>query len=935
MRYSAARSKLVYLCPCCRCGCSAEGDSSTKFNALRSHLRSAHSVSDEQLERFIEMADTAVEEAGGRRRQRQQRATPPAASKEDEQAEGAEVDEDIVDVTGPVEEEQPELPLASSAEADEEAAADETDFVITCDPSCAEADILLLPPTAESPGEEQQQFRCQACHVTAASLEELLRHQREAGHHRLLVDRQGQAAPGYLCWRKGCNQYFPDLDTLQMHFTEIHAKTTRSAGGDAELPSSGSAAAAASSARFPHACAACRLAFRDGRQLERHRRQHAASRLACLLCHQRLGSSVELRLHYETLHLTPAATAAAATAASVSAVPSESSPTGGCGEVYRCEQCQVGFGAQIQLAAHMRSNTHKRLASCRCPLCGLACAGPEHLRSHAKSHQLPLFLPPLLLPFPLHPPHPTPSSMSAASLAVPPPPPPPLPPHSIAASSAGSPPTHPPPLLCHFLPPLIPSPLTKPPPGPPVTSVAAAAAAVAAAAAQAANGTAPSAKPAQSAAVTPAASITMATSAAAATSVITSSVGTNSSSSAAASGGSSGGGGAGSAGGCSGDGGSDAGGGGGGGGQQNGKRARTRITEDQLRVLKANFNLNSSPNDQLIAQMSGDTGLPVKVIKHWFRNTLFKERQRCKDSPYNFSIPPATQLNLEEYEKTGKVEVLPARPEEIEQHVRVQLHTQALGAARRKRPRPSATSAAAAGDEVSTAAAAPAAVEAAEAASGRKRARIERRQPTPASQIPSDSSWLLGCRTAVAAEEEEENPELDAPLDLSTAGQQQQQRQQPQTPAAAGLPSPQQAVALRLLFEQQQQLLRIDGGAPSEPQVESVAAALGLPGRLIRAWLSNNVSSGDAGGGGRGRGSSTQRSPSPAASWLGLPGGRCRLCAGELPADSPASEHLYTERHLAALLRAAESAAEDDGTDDNGKTVREVAAEPSAEAEAV
>uniref|UniRef100_A0A1I8ISM3 Homeobox domain-containing protein n=1 Tax=Macrostomum lignano TaxID=282301 RepID=A0A1I8ISM3_9PLAT len=698
MRYSAARSKLVYLCPCCRCGCSAEGDSSTKFNALRSHLRSAHSVSDEQLERFIEMADTAVEEAGGRRRQRQQRATPPAASKEDEQAEAPR---------------STRTSLTSRVRI--------PDFA-------AEADILLLPPTAESPGEEQQQFRCQACHVTAASLEELLRHQREAGHHRLLVDRQGQAAPGYLCWRKGCNQYFPDLDTLQMHFTEIHAKTTRSAGGDAELPSSGSAAAAASSARFPHACAACRLAFRDGRQLERHRRQHAASRLACLLCHQRLDSSLDASRHHRRR---------AAAAASVSAVPSESSPTGGCGEVYRCEQCQVGFGAQIQLAAHMRSNTHKRLASCRCPLCGLACAGPEHLRSHAKSHQLPLFLPPLLLPFPLHPPHPTPSSMSAASLAVPPPPPPPLPPHSIAASS---------------------------------------------------------------------------------------------------------------------------------------------------------------PNDQLIAQMSGDTGLPVKVIKHWFRNTLFKERQRCKDSPYNFSIPPATQLNLEEYEKTGKVEVLPARPEEIEQHAKASAAVRYFRGRRRRR--------------VSTAAAAPAAVEAAEAASGRKRARIERRQPTPASQIPSDSSWLLGCRTAVAAEEEEENPELDAPLDLSTAGQQQQQRQQPQTPAAAGLPSPQQAVALRLLFEQQQQLLRIDGGAPSEPQVESVAAALGLPGRLIRAWLSNN------------------RSPSPAASWLGLPGGRCRLCAGELPADSPASEHLYTERHLAALLRAAESAAEDDGTDDNGKTVREVAAEP-------
>lgn len=32
-----------------------------------------------------------------------------------------------------------------------------------------------------------------------------------------------------------------------------------------------------------------------------------------------------------------------------------------------------------------------------------------------------------------------------------------------------------------------------------------------------------------------------------------------------------------------------------------------------------------------------------------------QERQKDKDSPYNFNNPPLTQLNLEEYEKTGKV----------------------------------------------------------------------------------------------------------------------------------------------------------------------------------------------------------------------------------------------------------------------------------------
>lgn len=57
--------------------------------------------------------------------------------------------------------------------------------------------------------------------------------------------------------------------------------------------------------------------------------------------------------------------------------------------------------------------------------------------------------------------------------------------------------------------------------------------------------------------------------------------------------------------------------------------------------------------------MAAQSGLPPKVIKHWFRNTLFKERQRNKDSPYNFNNPPSTILNLEEYEKTGEAKVTP------------------------------------------------------------------------------------------------------------------------------------------------------------------------------------------------------------------------------------------------------------------------------------
>jgi AT-binding transcription factor 1 len=87
----------------------------------------------------------------------------------------------------------------------------------------------------------------------------------------------------------------------------------------------------------------------------------------------------------------------------------------------------------------------------------------------------------------------------------------------------------------------------------------------------------------------------------------------------------------------------------------NQKRARTRINDEQLKILRAHFDINNSPSEEQINAMSEQSGLPQKVIKHWFRNTLFKERQRNKDSPYNFNNPPLTTLDLEEYEKTGKI----------------------------------------------------------------------------------------------------------------------------------------------------------------------------------------------------------------------------------------------------------------------------------------
>ncbi len=83
-----------------------------------------------------------------------------------------------------------------------------------------------------------------------------------------------------------------------------------------------------------------------------------------------------------------------------------------------------------------------------------------------------------------------------------------------------------------------------------------------------------------------------------------------------------------------------------------------------MQVLREYFDIINSPTEQHIEEMSYKSGLPIKVIKHWFRNTLFKERQRNKDSPYNFSIPPSMGIDLEAYEKTGEMKVVQIKVED-------------------------------------------------------------------------------------------------------------------------------------------------------------------------------------------------------------------------------------------------------------------------------
>uniref|UniRef100_A0A915P1Q8 Uncharacterized protein n=1 Tax=Meloidogyne floridensis TaxID=298350 RepID=A0A915P1Q8_9BILA len=103
------------------------------------------------------------------------------------------------------------------------------------------------------------------------------------------------------------------------------------------------------------------------------------------------------------------------------------------------------------------------------------------------------------------------------------------------------------------------------------------------------------------------------------------------------------------------------------------KRARTRIGDDHVKILRQYFDINNSPSEEQIKEMAQRTNLAEKVIKHWFRNTLFKERQRDKDSPYNFSIPPQMSIDLATYHKTGEAKIVPLIKQEVIESVAADL----------------------------------------------------------------------------------------------------------------------------------------------------------------------------------------------------------------------------------------------------------------------
>ncbi|ROT70777.1 putative zinc finger homeobox protein 3 [Penaeus vannamei] len=117
---------------------------------------------------------------------------------------------------------------------------------------------------------------------------DLVAHQAAVGHTPLTETPRG---PGYLCWKKGCNQYFPSAQALHSHFREIH--------GAAPRPS----IAVSERHVYKYRCQQCSLAFKTVEKLQLHSQYHAIrDATKCLLCHRNFRSLTALQKHVSSDH---------------------------------------------------------------------------------------------------------------------------------------------------------------------------------------------------------------------------------------------------------------------------------------------------------------------------------------------------------------------------------------------------------------------------------------------------------------------------------------------------------------------------------------------------------------------------------------------------------------------------------------------------------
>lgn len=157
-----------------------------------------------------------------------------------------------------------------------------------CDNSHNEENADLLSPISDDNNESESE-RCSTCFKTFRNVDELCHHQNETGHQ--LEVKQTPSGPGYVCWKKGCNQFFPTAHTLQMHFKEVHAKNSIANMSVSEKHV------------YKYRCNQCSLAFKTLEKLQLHSQYHMIrDATKCVLCGRSFRSLVALHKHVESVH---------------------------------------------------------------------------------------------------------------------------------------------------------------------------------------------------------------------------------------------------------------------------------------------------------------------------------------------------------------------------------------------------------------------------------------------------------------------------------------------------------------------------------------------------------------------------------------------------------------------------------------------------------
>lgn len=166
-------------------------------------------------------------------------------------------------------------------------------FVVSCVFVSASKDGIDLGESGEYRdhlSETSTDHNCPTCGKTFHNIENLYSHQTELGHLEL---KQTPGGPGYLCWQKGCNQYFSKVQTLQVHFREIHLKKPPANMSISEKHS------------YKFRCTQCSLAFKTVEKLQMHSFYHIIREATkCFMCSKKSRTIGAMRKHVETVHLT-------------------------------------------------------------------------------------------------------------------------------------------------------------------------------------------------------------------------------------------------------------------------------------------------------------------------------------------------------------------------------------------------------------------------------------------------------------------------------------------------------------------------------------------------------------------------------------------------------------------------------------------------------